>query len=149
MTSVIGRALVGALVALAASTFSCAHQEAPIKDARAEAAASASQRLQGRWTLVSFQPETPLEPALQLLLNTQLGHLTAEFNGSKITALGPGVTIERTFRIEEAYENHFKAMVTDAYGVGIETSCDFMGNQLVANGIDAPWRGRATFNKSP
>src|SRR5262249_52112404 len=62
MTSALRRAFVGAAVALAASTFSCSHQEAPIKDARAEAAASAGQRLQGRWTLVSFQPETPLEP---------------------------------------------------------------------------------------
>jgi hypothetical protein len=136
-------------IAFAATMVSCSHEQGPIRDARAEAATSAAQRLQGRWTLVAYQPDVPLEVALQLLLNAQLGHMVVEFNGTSLTAQGPGVTINRTFKIEEAYENHFKATVIDPYGVGIESSCDFSGNQLIANGVDAPWRGRATFNKTP
>ena len=128
---------------------SCSHEQGPIRDARAESATTAAQRLQGKWTLVSYQPDVPLEAALQLLLNTQLGQMVVEFNGTKIVAQGPGLTINRTFRIDEAYENHFKATVVDQFGVGIESSCDFTGNQLVANGMNAPWRGRATFNKTP
>lgn len=99
--------------------------------------------------LVSYQPDVPLESSLQLLLNSQLGHMVVEFNGAKVTAQGPGITINRTFRIGEAYENHFKATVVDQQGVGVESSCDFTGNQLIANGMNAPWRGRATFNKVP
>jgi hypothetical protein len=140
--SILGIALVAALT-------SCSHEQGVIKDARAEAAVGAAQRLQGKWTLVAYQPDVPLETALQLLLNAQLGHLVVEFNGNNLTAQGPGVTINRAYKIDEAYENHFKATVIDPYGVGIESSCDFSGNQLVANGMNAPWRGRATFNKTP
>jgi hypothetical protein len=136
-------------LALAVATTSCGHEQGPIKDARAEAATSAAQRLQGKWTLAAYQPEVPLEGALQLLLNAQLGHLVVEFNGINLTAQGPGVTINRSYKIDEAYENHFKATVIDAYGVGIESACDFSGNQLIASGMNAPWRGRATFNKTP
>jgi hypothetical protein len=142
------RAAVGAIV-VGVTLASCSHEQGPIRDVRAESATTAAQRLQGKWTLVSYQPEVPLEASLQLLLNTQLGHMVVEFNGSKVTAQGPGVTIDRTFKIEEAYENHFKATVIDQFGVGIESSCDFAGNQLIANGMNAPWRGRATFNKTP
>jgi len=137
------------VLAFGVTLASCSHEQGPIRDARAEAATTVAQRLQGRWTLVSYQPEVALEPALQLMLNTQLGQMVIEFNGTKITAQGPGLTIDRTFKIGEAYENHFKATVVDQYGVGIESSCDFTGNQLIANGMNAPWRGRATFNKTP
>ena len=136
-------------MALGATLASCGHEQGPIHDVRAEATTSAAQRLQGKWTLVSYQPEVPLEAALQLLLTAQLNHMVVEFSGASLTAQGPGVTINRTFKITEAYENHFKATVVDQYGVGIDSSCDFSGNQLIASGMNAPWRGRATFNKTP
>jgi len=143
------KASVLAAIALGVTVTSCSHEQGPIRDARAEAATTAAQRLQGKWTLVSYQPEVPLESALQLLLNAQLGRMVVEFSGAKVNAQGPGVTVARTFRIDEAYENHFKATVVDQFGVGIESSCDFTANQLIANGMNAPWRGRATFNKTP
>jgi len=126
----------------------CRHDERPPRDLSAEAAASAAQRLQGRWVLVSFQPETPLEPTLQLLLNTQVERFFVDISGSNIAGEGPGITVTRTYRVGEAYGDHFKATVYDAYGVGMMSSCDFNGNQLLVNSINSPWRGRAVFRRA-
>src|SRR5262245_22863870 len=119
------------LLALASLTFvsliSCSREQGPVRDVRAEAAASAAQRLQGKWILLSFQPDTPLEPVLQLLLNEQINRLVVEFNGQNIVAQGPGLTINRTYKVGDAYLDHFKATVYDQYGVGIESVCDFSG----------------------
>lgn len=127
----------------------CSHETSPVHDARADAVASAAERLQGRWVLVSFQPELALEPTLQVLLNMQIGRLVAEFRGSKVSAQGPGVQVERAFRVQEAYGDHFKATVYDAYGVGVDSSNDFSSDLLVVNGITSPWRGRAVFRRVP
>jgi hypothetical protein len=131
------------------SLASCSHEQGPVRDARAEAAASASQRLQGRWLLVTFQPETPLEPVLQLLLNEEINRLVVEFKGQALVAQGPGVTINRTYTIGEAYVDHFKATVYDSYGVGVDAYCDFSADTLLVNGVTAPWRGRASFRRVP
>jgi len=145
--------LLGGVLLLGISSLAnapgCSHETSPVRDARAEAVASAAERLQGRWVLVSFQPELALEPTLQMLLNMQIGRLVAEFRGSQVSAQGPGVQVERTFRVQEAYGDHFKATVYDAYGVGVDSSNDFSGDLLVVNGITSPWRGRAVFRRAP
>jgi hypothetical protein len=120
-----------------------------VRDARAEAVASAAQRLQGRWVLVSFQPELALEPTMQVLLNTQIGRFVADFQGTRVRGEGPGIQVERTFRVEEAYSDHFKATLFDAYGVGMDSSNDFSGDSLIVNGVTSPWRGHAVFRRSP
>jgi hypothetical protein len=90
----------------------------------------------------------PLDLAMQLLLNAQLGRFIVEFRGTHVKGEGPGVTVEREFRIDEAYVDHFKATVIDAYGVGTESSNDFEGDTLVVNGITSPWQGRAVFRRA-
>jgi hypothetical protein len=140
------RWLVMALLAVGCIT-SCARDQGPPRDARAEAAATAGQRLQGRWVLASFQPQVPLEPVLQVLLNAQIDHLVVDFKGQSIVAQGPGVTINRTFKIDEAYLDHFKATVSDSYGVGVDVVGDFAGSTMVVSGLDSPWKGRASFRR--
>jgi hypothetical protein len=135
-----------ASLGLAALT-SCSHEQGPVRDVRADAAVSAGQRLQGRWVLTSLQPETPLEPALQLLLNEQINRLTVDFQGQTSVAQGPGVTVNRTFRIVEAYLDHFRATFYDQYGAGVDAYGDFSGNTLLLNGATAPWRGRASLRR--
>jgi hypothetical protein len=70
-----------------------------------------------------------------------------EFNGQNIVAQGPGVTINRTYKIGDAYLDHFKATVYDSYGVGIDSVCDFKGYTLEVTGLTNPWRGRASFRR--
>jgi hypothetical protein len=128
---------------------SCPRHQGEARDARAEAIASAAERLQGRWILLSFVPEVPLDLAMQLLLNVQLGRFLVTVQGMRVAGEGPGVTVERTFRVEEAYGDHFKATIYDAYGVGVDTVNDFAGDTLVVNGVSSPWHGRAMFRRVP
>jgi hypothetical protein len=138
-------ALLG--VALLALSTSCARQRGEIRDASAEAAASVTQRLQGEWVLVGFVPELPLDPALQQLLNVQVERLVARIQGNSVHAEGIGVVVDRTYRVGDVYGDHFKTTIVDPYGVGLDSACDFSGNLLIVNGLDNPWRGRATFRR--
>lgn len=134
-------------LSLAAITSVSCSREGAIRDASAESAASAVQRLAGQWMLTTYQPEMALEPNLQLLLSAQLGHMVVTFSGTTLDAQGPGVGFNRTFRVTEAYGDHFKATVYDSAGIGIDSVCDFSGNTLIANGMTPPWRGRSTFTR--
>src|SRR4051812_11050326 len=101
------------------SLASCSQEHGPVRDARADAVGSAVQRLQGKWVLTSFQPEVSLDPVMALLLRDQLDHMVVELQGQALTATGPGLTVNRTYRIGEAYLDHFTATIFDAYGVGV------------------------------
>jgi hypothetical protein len=138
-----------ALLAVCAMTASCSHEQGPPRDARAEAAASAAQRLQGRWLLQSFQPAAQLDFAMQQLLNAQIGQLVLEVNGLTMFIRGPGVAVQRTYRIDEAYSDHLQMMVFDSYRVGFRAFGDFAGNTLIINGTEAPWVGRGTLVRLP
>jgi hypothetical protein len=138
-----------ALSLVAVTQLSCGHERGAVHNAAAEAVAGVSQRLNGRWVLVSFKPDLPVETALQLLLNDQFEHLVVTLSGNTLHAQGPGVDFTRTFRIAEAYGDHFNATVYDSYGVGIESVCDFNGNTLLVNGATDPWRGRSIFRRVP
>lgn len=141
---------VFAFCAFAFVTVSCAKESGPPRDVRAEAAASAAQRLQGRWLLQAFQPARPLDFALQTMLNAQIGQLVLEVNGLNMFMRGPGVAVQRTFRIDEAYAEHLQMTVFDSYGVGFRTFGDFNGNNtIIINGNEAPWVGRATLTRIP
>jgi hypothetical protein len=147
MLAAIARRGMFVALTLGSLLAACSKQQGQVHDAQAESASAVTNRLQGAWVLVSFQPEVPLEPALQLLLNDQMQHFVVEFQGASLSARGPSVTIARTYRVYDAYENHFKATVTDQYGIAVESSCDFVGDTLVANGWTPPWRGKAVFRR--
>jgi cyanate lyase len=97
--------------------------------------------------LVGFVPELPLDPALQQLLNVQVERLVARIQGNSVHAEGIGVVVDRTYRVGDVYGDHFKTTIVDPYGVGLDSACDFSGNLLIVNGLDNPWRGRATFRR--
>ena len=134
---------------------SCAHgsgalhdSPGPIHDNNSESVASVTRRLQGQWLLVSFEPEVPLEGPMQGLLNQQLQNFVVEFSGATLVGRGPGLTMTSTFRIYDAYEDHFKATVTDSYGLQVDSSCDFSGSTLIIVGRTAPWRGKTLFRRA-
>jgi hypothetical protein len=138
-----------ALFAVGAMTASCSRDHGPPRDARAESAASAAQRLQGRWLLQAFQPAASLDFAMQQLLNAQIGQLVLEVNGMNMFIRGPGVAVQRTYRIDEAYGEHLQMMVFDSYGVGFRAFGNFSANTLLISGNEAPWVGRATLVRIP
>ena len=55
--------------------------------------------------------------------------------------------LNRTFKIVEAYVDHFKATIYDVYGVGTDVFGDFSGNNLQITGLNEPWRGQAAFRR--
>ena len=75
--------------------------------------------------------------------------VSARGANGRLSFNGPGVVVQRTYRIDEAYSEHLQMMVFDTYGVGFRAFGDFMGNTLVINGTDAPWVGRATLARIP
>jgi hypothetical protein len=99
--------------------------------------------------LQGFQPAHQLEFALQALLNAQIGQLVLDVHGMNMTITGPGVAVQRTYRIDEAYAEHLQMMVFDSYGVGFRAFGDFSGNTLIINGTEAPWVGRGTLVRIP
>ena len=145
----MSRLIVPAVIALLVTTSACRRDQGPPRDARAEAAASVAQRMQGRWLLQGFQPTGQIDFAMQQLLNAQIGQLVLDVNGMNMFIRGPGIAVPRTYRVDEAYAEHFQMMVFDTYGVGFRASGDFAGSQLVLTGMDAPWVGRATLVRVP
>jgi hypothetical protein len=139
-----------AFCALSVVTASCAREEGPPRDARAESVATAVQRLQGRWLLQAFQPAGHLDFALQTMLNAQIGQLVLDVNGTNMSIRGPGVVVQRTFRVDEAYAERLQMTVFDSYGVGFRMFGNFNGNNaVVIDGNEAPWVGRATLVRIP
>jgi hypothetical protein len=119
------------------------------RDATQESIASADARLRGRWVLVGYKPDIPLEPTLAMLLSTQFEHMTITFDGNRMLAEGPGINVTRKYRIREAYGDHFRAEVSDEFGVAYDSSNDFTGNLLQLRALTDPWRGTGTLRRLP
>ena len=100
--------------------------------------------------LQAFQPAGHIDFALQTLLNAQIGQLILEVVGMNMYIRGPGVSVERTYRVDEAYADRWQMTVFDSHGVGFRAFGDFMGNNtIVIAGNEAPWVGRATLVRVP
>lgn len=142
--------MLAALTTLLGGAVGCGGSSNAVpKDATLESIASAGARLQGRWVLVSYQPDIPLEPTIGLLVSTQFERMVIEFDGSRMRAEGPGISVTRKYRITEAYADHFRAQIFDEYGVSYDSSNDFQGNVLRLHADTAPWRGTATLRRIP
>jgi hypothetical protein len=110
--------------------------------------AAANQRLLGTWVLADFQPEVPLEPMLAQLLSLQMGRLTADLDGGRLVATGPGVQATRTYRIDQASMDRFKLTLFDETGVSYEAWGDFQGDVVRFESLTTPWRGRGALKRA-
>jgi hypothetical protein len=145
-----GARAAGLAAVLAGPVIGCgAGSSSSPKDATAESIASAGARLAGRWVLVGYQPEMPLEPTLALLLSTQFERMIIQFDGYRMVAEGPGISVNRKYRVTEAYGDHFRAQMYDEFGVSYDSSNDFSGNLLLIHASTAPWKGTGTLRRVP
>jgi len=112
-----------------------------------DARVTANQRIQGEWTLMNFQPETPFEPVLQSLLALQLGSMVITFDGAQVTGMGPGVSVRRRYEITEAYLDSVKLIVTDDTGARYRGSGEFRGQEFLFSSHDSPWRGHGSLRR--
>jgi hypothetical protein len=133
--------------AIGCSSLACAPRGTP-RDASEEARAQASQRLLGRWVLISYEPELPLEPMFQGLLQAQFGSMIIEFDGQQMTGNGTGVSVVRRYRLTQAWGDRLTVITYDDKGVAYDADGEFRGNDLYFISHTSPWRGRGILRRT-
>lgn len=109
----------------------------------------ATQRLQGKWQVKTFVPETQLEAPLQGLLNAELGQMTVTFTGGDYVAAGPGINVSGRFQMQNAQGDLLSGSFFDSTGVAYRVSGQFDGPIFRFRSYDAPWRGEGTLERAP
>jgi hypothetical protein len=112
-------------------------------------ATAASQRLQGNWRLLSFQPSLAMEEPLKGLLDAQMQALTLSFSGAEYTAAGPGVNTSGRYQITSAQGDSLSGRVYDRAGAGYGISGQFVGSQFRFTSEDSPWAGFGVLERAP
>jgi hypothetical protein len=111
--------------------------------------ALASQRLQGNWRLMTFQPSLALEEPLKGLLDAQLQALTISFASGAFTASGPSVNTSGRYEISAAEGDSLSGRVYDRAGAGYGITGQFVGNQFRFTSTDSPWAGAGVLERAP
>jgi hypothetical protein len=135
------------LVLLAALAACGGAREAGPRDASQETAASAGQRLAGKWLLVRYDPAVRLGAVVAAFVQSQIGQMVVTIDGDVLTAQGPGVNVTRRIKIGAAYGDHFDAQIVESSGVGYDTSDEFQGKELIVGALALPWRGKALLQR--
>ncbi|MBI3200610.1 MAG: hypothetical protein HYZ29_03635 [Myxococcales bacterium] len=125
----------------------CGPSRGAPRDAAEIARQEASRRLAGDWLLVSYQPETPLEPMFAGLLAAQMGTLVARFDGQQMTATGTGVATTRRYRVTQANGDRVAVVTYDESGIAYDAVGEFKGNELWFASLTIPWRGRGVLRR--
>ncbi len=126
-------------LALGSAAAGCGSRQSPTP---LELSQRANQRLQGTWTLRGFQPESPLEPMLQGLLNAQFGSLQVHFDGTTMLVSGAGVSVQRRYEIISAAGDALTLAIYDEPGIAYRVYGEFRANELHFKSLDTPWRGQ-------
>lgn len=111
------------------------------------ATASASQRLQGEWRLLKFQPSLALEEPLKGLLDAQLATLIITFTNSEFSARGPNVDTGGRLEVKSAQGDSIAVSLYDRAGAGYDISGTFVGTQFQFISEDAPWAGHGVLER--
>ena len=107
--------VVVACLSLSALTSACGGSQS---SAAQSPTAAASQRLQGNWRLLTFQPNLAFEEPLKGLLDAQLKTLAISFTGGEFTATGPSVNTGGRYEITGAEGDSLAGRVYDRAGAG-------------------------------
>jgi hypothetical protein len=108
----------------------------------------AADRLRGRWVLVDYRPEQPLEPMLGALLAAQLGRLLVTFDGQALTAEGTRFRAQRSYQVTEATGDAAHIVLLDETGVRYDVQGTFVGNELQFHAETSPWQGTGTLRRA-
>lgn len=133
------------LAALCAS--GCGGARGTPRDATELARQEAERRIVGNWVLVSYQPETPLEPMFAGLLAAQMGTLVAQFDGQQMIIAGTGVNTTRRYRVTQGSGDRLAVVTYDENGIPYDAVGEFKGNELWFASLTIPWRGRGVLRR--
>lgn len=134
--------IVGALGVLSLTAVAgCGGSQGPSASAADQDRARAAERLLGRWLLVEYRPDQPLEPMLGALLGAQIGRLTATFDGQMLTAEGTGFRTQRAYSVMDAAGDGAHLVLRDPAGVTYDVLVTFRGPELNFQARTSPWQG--------
>lgn len=108
----------------------------------------AMQRLQGRWVLIDFRPEEPLEPMLGSLLAAQIGRLQATVDGPRVLVQGLGLQAQRQLEVKSAAGDGATVLLIDQTGESYEVDVRFMEPRLDFVAKTDPWRGTGALRRA-
>ena len=140
--------LIATLCLLLASLSPGCQKRGEPRDASETARVEAGRRLMGRWVLISYQPELPLEPMFQGLLQAQFGSMIVEFDGQQMVGNGTGVSVVRRYRLTQAWADRITIITYDDKGVSYDADGEFRGNDLYFISHTIPWRGRGVLRRT-
>ncbi len=114
-------------------------------DATAADNRAADQRLQGRWRIAQFRPETPLDPVMASMLGFYQPTMVIEVSGGRIRAITSdgGVHFDRRYEVREAVGARFQIVVYDDANVAQTSSCELQHDGSLRVRTSTPWRGDA------
>jgi hypothetical protein len=137
------------LVLAALSTSACSSSTTPPSDPVAAAAAGAAARLEGRWVLIEFQPDAPLEPMLATWLASQMNVLHVTFHAGTMQIEGVGVDVSRSYRVTQAAADGFSLTIVDPTNVEYRATGAFQANLVAFTSLSDPWRGHGRLQRAP
>jgi hypothetical protein len=137
------------VVALSATACSSSSTSAPPPDTAQVAVADAAARLEGRWVLIEFQPDAPLEPMLATWLASQMNQLHVTFHAGSLRIEGVGVNVSRDYRVTQAAADGFSLTIVDPTNVEYRSTGAFQGNVIAFTSLSDPWRGHGRLQRSP
>jgi hypothetical protein len=135
------------LLVAAQAAFGCGGSQSSASDASAVDRRRATDRLRGRWLLVDYRPEQPLEPMLGSLLAAQLGRLVVTFDGQTFAADGAGFRTQRSYEVTEAAGDAAHLVLRDQTGVRYDVQGTFVGANLQFHAETSPWQGLGTLRR--
>lgn len=114
-------------------------------DATAADNRAADQRLQGRWKIAQFRPETPLDPVMASMLGFYQPTMVIEVNEGRIRAITSdgGVHFDRRYEVREALGTRFQIVVYDEANVAQTSYCELQQDGSLRVRTSTPWRGDA------
>ncbi len=139
------------LAALGLASAGCGGDPGPGPvDATAADNRAADQRLQGRWRLLQFAPETPLDPGMSSMLAFYQPTMVVEVQNGRIRALSsaPGLHFDRRYEVRSAVRDHFELVVWDDEGIAQVSHCDFLPDGTLHARTASPWAGNAVLARA-
>jgi len=135
------------VLAAGLTVLACGPSRGQPRDATELARREADRRLIGAWVLVSYQPETPLEPMFAGLLAAQMGTLIAQFDGQQMSVTGTGVSTTRRYRVTQGSGERIAVVSYDESGIPYDAVGEFRGNELWFASLTMPWKGRGVLRR--
>jgi hypothetical protein len=136
------RAVVAALLLAVSVSSGCASSAPRVTEVQ-----QVNMRLQGNWLLQSYRPSVALEAPLVAMLGAQLGQLRVTVDATQLSAVGPGVQVVRTYRIQEVVDQAATLVVSEPSGVSVRVWIEFRENLVIFRPMDAPWNGEGTLRR--